>query len=153
MPYGKTICVTGSRLHTDRELIHAAIVANTPIACMINGDGHGDPGADALALEIAEELLMPTKRFPAEWSRYGNPIAAHKRNQAMIDEEPDLVLAFPLRGSRGTWDTVRRALMAKIPVQVWLRPPSSVQVPAYLYQERREREHFAIRWHTTHPDE
>lgn len=37
----------------------------------------------------------------------------------MLDEQsPTLVLAFPLEDSRGTWDMVRRAEAARVPVRV-----------------------------------
>lgn len=55
---------------------------------------------------------------PADWGRYGKA-AGGIRNQAMIDEtpRPDVVVAAPDPWSRGTWDCVRRAEAAGVPVR------------------------------------
>jgi hypothetical protein len=37
----------------------------------------------------------------------------------MLDDfEPDLVLAFPTKNSVGTWDMIRRARKAGVPVEI-----------------------------------
>jgi hypothetical protein len=55
----------------------------------------------------------------AEWDTFGRA-AGPIRNQSMIDMAPDLVLAFhnDMDHSRGTVDTVDRAIKAGINVEV-----------------------------------
>jgi hypothetical protein len=54
----------------------------------------------------------------ADWSSFGE-LAGPMRNQAMVDTGVDICLAFPLLGSRGTWDCVRRAQASGVPVIVY----------------------------------
>lgn len=64
-------------------------------------------GADILARKAAKELGIPVDPCPAEWNLYG--IAAGPiRNKKMIDQQPDLVLAFhsDITESRGTANTL-----------------------------------------------
>jgi hypothetical protein len=70
-------------------------------------------GADAMAGRWAGANGVSVTTFPADWNRYGRS-AGPRRNQAMVDSEPDLVVAFP--GGRGTADMVRRAEAAGIRV-------------------------------------
>ena len=49
--------------------------------------------------------------MPADWTKHGKA-AGPIRNQKMLDECPDLVVAFP--GGKGTADMVRRAMKAGI---------------------------------------
>lgn len=51
--------------------------------------------------------------FSARWDLYGKA-AGGIRNQQMVDESPELCLAFPGPKSVGTWDAVRRAKSADI---------------------------------------
>lgn len=70
------------------------------------------------------DRCVPECRHPQAWRRGRRycPAAGHRRNQEMVELGADLVLAFPLPGprtrSRGTWDCVRRAKAAGIPVEV-----------------------------------
>jgi len=76
-------------------------------------------GADRMSGRAARELGFRIVEFPADWATYGRaggPI----RNRVMLDQEPDLVIAFhvDLSQSRGTADTVREAERRGIPVRV-----------------------------------
>lgn len=75
----------------------------------------GATGADALAEEWARDRGKTVIVFPANWKKHGHR-AGPIRNQQMIDQKPDLVIAF--RGGRGTDDTVRRARLAGIEVDL-----------------------------------
>jgi DNA-binding MurR/RpiR family transcriptional regulator len=81
----------------------------------------GAAGVDAAAEMVALDMGYPVEVYRARWDTFGRA-AGPLRNQLMIETKPDLVLAFPLRGSsRGTMDTVRRAHEAGIAVEVvWL---------------------------------
>ena len=75
-------------------------------------------GADTLAGEVAERMGFKVVRFPADWNKYGKK-AGPLRNRQMLDEKPDLVLAFhpDLAKSKGTKDMVARAKAAGIVVR------------------------------------
>lgn len=81
-------------------------------------------GADRLSVLAALSLgIKDIRAYPAQWDIHGKS-AGHKRNQKMLDVEHlpadpfDVVLAFPLPDSIGTWDMVNRAKKAGIPVEV-----------------------------------
>lgn len=92
------------------------------------------PGADIIAGNVATQLGFDVESYPAKWERPCDqscyhpprmkngkpycPVAGHIRNQYMVDLGADVCLAFPMLGSRGTWDCVRRAKKAGIPVHV-----------------------------------
>ncbi|KKL09598.1 hypothetical protein LCGC14_2564270, partial [marine sediment metagenome] len=96
------------------EVIREEIVKLNP-SVIIEG---GARGADKIAREIAIELEIDVMEYPAEWDKYGEG-AGPIRNQQMLDEAyPNLVLAFPLPDSRGTWDMIRRARAAGIEVKI-----------------------------------
>ncbi len=69
----------------------------------------GARGADAFAVSLAKGWEHPYKVYSADWEKHGKR-AGPIRNQQMLDEgKPDLVVAFPTKTSRGTWDMVNRA--------------------------------------------
>lgn len=74
-------------------------------------------GADKMADEIAKRLGFKVKAYPADWKRYGKA-AGIIRNNEMLDEEPDKVLAFQLDESRGTQHTINEARKRGIKVKV-----------------------------------
>lgn len=77
--------------------------------------GH-EQSADMLANSAASQLGFHVQRFPADWSRGRR--AGPERNRRMLDQQPDLVLAFQRNGSRGTQDTIDEARRRGIPVEV-----------------------------------
>lgn len=107
---------------------------------MVVVHGKCPTGADEIADMwcIRAELILgyqvTVERYPADWQRtcdgrctharrFKNgkpwcPSAGPLRNQYMVNLGADECLAFPLPGSRGTWDCVRRARAAGIPVVI-----------------------------------
>jgi hypothetical protein len=76
-------------------------------------------GADLLADEWGLINWVKIEGYPADWKKY-KKAAGPIRNQQMLDEgKPDLVVAFPTKNSRGTWDMVRRAEKAGVPVLIY----------------------------------
>ena len=108
------VIVTGSRNWTNTHAVGAELVILPPWSIVVHG---GARGADECAEREAVKEGLRTEVFEADWKRYGKAAGAI-RNQAMVDAGADLVLAFPLEGSRGTWDCVRRAEAAGIPVRI-----------------------------------
>lgn len=79
----------------------------------------GAKGADSLAKKAAIECDLEYKEFKANWKEYGRA-AGPKRNQQMLEEKPDLVIAFHpnIDESKGSKDMVRRATKAGIDVSI-----------------------------------
>lgn len=110
------VIVCGGRDYTDWDAGFAAldrIHADTPIEFVFHGNARG---ADSIASAWASHPSRPRVRncpCPAEWAKHGKA-AGPKRNQAMLGNHIDLVIAFP--GGAGTADMVRRARKAGVPV-------------------------------------
>lgn len=111
------VLITGSRNWRNYQVIKDAI-ANSGCDVVIEGEASG---ADSLAREVANELGLQVRKYPAKWALYGRA-AGPKRNQEMLDKEHTkddpikVCLAFPMRGSKGTYDMIRRAEKAGIKV-------------------------------------
>lgn len=113
------VLVTGSRSYANYTRMKEEIV-NSGADIIIHG---GAKGADSLAGEVATQRGLVCRVYQAQWDKFGKA-AGSKRNQEMLDKEHtkdepvDLVLAFPVEGSIGTLDMMRRAERAGIPVKV-----------------------------------
>lgn len=77
----------------------------------------GARGADRMAAKYAYALGFKVRVFKADWDRFGR-VAGFLRNQAMLDEKPDLVIAFWDGKSRGTQDTIYRARSMGLPLEI-----------------------------------
>jgi hypothetical protein len=109
------VLVCGSRDWTDEETIAARLadLAGEQWTVM-----HGAArGADTIAAYVAVLYGFDVKAYPADWERHGRA-AGVLRNLQMLEEEPGLVLAFQLDGSRGTQHTIDEARKRGIPVEV-----------------------------------
>lgn len=125
------VIVTGSRDWNDFEVLrtwidHIGWMHDTPFSVILHGAANG---VDQLAERYARERNIPVISFPADWSLLGNK-AGPIRNQQMVDwavkraslatnEVKIICIAFPLPGSKGTWDCVRRCERAIIKTYVW----------------------------------
>lgn len=112
--------ITGTRDPDDtiRTLVKFALGWTTylnpketdPAITLFQGEARG---VDLWAKELWQGWGYPTKDFKADWNKYGNA-AGGKRNQKMVDDAPELCLAFPGPESIGTWDAVRRAKQSNV---------------------------------------
>jgi hypothetical protein len=75
-------------------------------------------GVDTVAQFWAVGTGVPVERHAAAWNDLGGR-AGPLRNQAMVDLGASVCLAFPRRRSVGTWDCIRRAATAGIPVRIY----------------------------------
>jgi len=114
------ILATGSRTYTDLKMVaktlhryrevrgkpEEAIERSQETPTLLHG---GADGADKLAEKVARHLGWNIDRRPAEWDRYGKR-AGFVRNLKMLDEEPDLVLAFWDGRSKGTAHCIAQAV-------------------------------------------
>lgn len=109
------VLVCGSRDWPDPDMIRARLNL-FPFRCeIIHG---GARGADHWAGVFANALGHEERVFPADWRGKGKR-AGYLRNLAMLDQQPDLVLAFQRNGSRGTQHTIDEARRRGIPVEVF----------------------------------
>ena len=114
------IVCTGSRGWTDKATIDRRFRAlpQSGGTHIIVGEARG---ADQLvALEALRRGFTLTV-VEADWEQYGKR-AGPKRNRAMLDMEPDLVLAFWRDKSPGTWDTIREAARRGLALEIHWRP-------------------------------
>lgn len=86
------VLVCGSRNWTDKQRVFDALDKLMPgITCVVSG---GCRGADAAAMDWAEEKKIDLRVYPADWASHGLS-AGPRRNQQMLSvERPDIVLAF-----------------------------------------------------------
>lgn len=125
------ILITGSR-HLDvpgADMVRAVLTgvmleidkwAARPEVVIVHGGAAGvDTAAAMWALSMVSLGVMGESNC-ADWSRGRG--AGPARNAAMVALGAHLCLAFPRRDSVGTWDCVRKAATAGIPVRVWPLP-------------------------------
>ena len=98
----KTVIITGSRDHTNKELIWKTLDELNPTHIV-----HGNAkGADKIAENWAKKNCIPYTRVPADWDTLG-PAAGPIRNIKMLMMFPEgIVCGFPLEGSVGTWHCI-----------------------------------------------
>lgn len=78
---------------------------------------------------VAEEWALETERAdhePHPADRVAGTFLGPQRNSYMVNLGAQLCLAFPTRGSRGTWDCLRKAVDAGIPSRLY---PLHILVP------------------------
>lgn len=109
------ILACGSRSWTDRALIAKILTEYPKDSLLIHGAAGG---ADRIAAEEAYKLGMTIKPFPADWSRGRS--AGYVRNLQMLDERPDVVLAFWDGSSKGSFHTISMAKKRGILTRVFL---------------------------------
>lgn len=116
------VLVTGGRDFNNRGRVWkdlSRVMAKHPDMAIWSGQARG---ADQLAYDFACFFGLDFRGFAARWDRDGKSAGAI-RNNRMIAEKPDLVVAF--KGGKGTAHCVNAALKAGIPV--WNR--ASVDEP------------------------
>lgn len=113
------VLITGDRDWTDEFPIDAIIAGLLSLASpepliLLHGKARG---ADRLVDQWKSCAGVDVRPFPADWDRYGRS-AGPIRNRQMLNEEPDLVVAFhdDLDESKGTKDCVAEAARRGIPV-------------------------------------
>lgn len=107
------VLVCGSRDWFDKDKIKQELENLEKVTMLIHGACRG---VDILAAQVAKELNIEIKEFPANWKLYGLS-AGPKRNQQMLDEgKPDYVLAFhdDIKSSKGTKDMISRVIKSGI---------------------------------------
>lgn len=113
------VLITGDRDWTDDFPIDVIIAGLVSLAgpeplILLHGKARG---ADSLADQWKSCAGIDVRPFPADWDTYRRS-AGPIRNRQMLDEQPDLVIAFhdDLAISKGTKDCVEEAARRGIPV-------------------------------------
>jgi hypothetical protein len=108
----RKIVICGSRSWTNEEKIYRVLKEIRHPREIVHG---GAQGADTLAGRVAMGLGFVVTEMPADWTKWGKA-AGFKRNIAMLDLEPELVIAFWDGKSKGTRHTMQEAGLRGIPV-------------------------------------
>lgn len=108
------ILICGSRSWSDIHAIRMRLIALPPNSTIIHGAA---PGADTIAGWLAGDFGFTVHAFPADWKKHGKA-AGPIRNRQMLDEKPDLVLAYWDGTSIGTSDCITEARKRGIPVEI-----------------------------------
>ena len=113
--------IVGSRNYVDYESFKAHIVETlnkwditpTNIESVVSG---GARGADSLAERWAKENDISTTVFKPDWKTLGKK-AGILRNTDIVNGSSHII-AFPMKDSIGTWDSIRKSLKKGIPTKV-----------------------------------
>jgi hypothetical protein len=99
------VIVAGSRGITDLSVVREALErSGFEVTEVVSG---GARGVDRLGEELAREMGLPCRVFPAEWSSHGRS-AGVLRNRRMAEYADALVAVWDGR-SRGTANMIREA--------------------------------------------
>ncbi len=119
----KVLCC-GDRNWNNINIIMEHLMKFPADTIIIEGEARG---ADTISRMAAEFLGFKVQKFPADWEKYKslaingrkNP-AGPIRNRQMLDEKPDLVLAFhnDIGNSKGTKDCITEAKKRGIEVRL-----------------------------------
>lgn len=121
------IVVSGSRHINNYALLLQAIEES---GFMPSAIVHGNAsGVDALASRYAKQNSLQEIKFPADWSTHGKA-AGPRRNSEMIDyakKHNAYFIAIWDGKSRGTFDCLKKAYAAHLPIYVKCIPSPDVQ--------------------------
>lgn len=116
------ILVCGDRNYADSKELYDSLdwirgLYDYPNVVVIEGEARG---ADTLGREWAKERGFSVLEFPADWDKHGRA-AGPIRNKQMLEQEPDLVVAFhkDISSSKGTLNMITQANRANIPVMLF----------------------------------
>lgn len=105
------VIVCGGRNYSDQARVDNVLNTIDGIRHLFHGNARG---ADTLAGSWGNRQDgVSVHAVPAEWKKYGRK-AGPIRNQKMLGQSPDLVVAFP--GGKGTANMVQQAKAAGIEV-------------------------------------
>lgn len=105
------VIVTGSRDWRNVDVIDLELAQLPKGSVVVHGCASG---ADAIARSLAKSLGHEVEDHWPDYVNLSFAEANKARNQEMVDAGAELVLAFPTKRSRGTWDCVTRAGRAEI---------------------------------------
>ncbi len=103
-------CGTREHVPEFEKIIIEILKSLDPTDIIIHG---GCSGVDLMIDSCAKKLKFKIEEYRADWSlgRRAGPI----RNQIMLDSGIDICYAFPITGSKGTWDMINKVKKKNIP--------------------------------------
>lgn len=108
---GEKVAIVGSRDYPHLGIVRSYVKFLDRSTIVVTGGADGvDKAAEKTALDCGLTVIVHI----ADWRKYGNS-AGPIRNQAIVNDA-DRVVAFWDGSSRGTRDTIRKAMKAHIPV-------------------------------------
>lgn len=96
------VLIAGGRDFADRGMFYRTmdqLHEEHTFTLLIHGTARG---ADRIGGEWSEERGIDALACPADWKRYGQG-AGPKRNRQLLDEKPELLVAFPGGKAQPTW--------------------------------------------------
>ena len=124
------VVVCGSRKFNDPLVASATIVSRIKEIPRPSLVIHGNAAfSDKFASETAKRLGLAVMEYPADWDTHSDTCrcseragwcreAGFRRNLYMLDENPDLVIAFWNGTSTGTKHTITNARKRGLPLEV-----------------------------------
>jgi hypothetical protein len=109
------VLVCGDRHWEDQKMICSVLCElkkEYGITTVVQGAAQG---ADMAAVLAAQKLKLAVRTFAPLWAQYG-PAAGPIRNRQMLNDEPDLVVAFhdSLKDSKGTRNMCQLAVLGGV---------------------------------------
>lgn len=112
------LAIVGSRNMADEEMftaiVDAWIVKHGRPDAIVSG---GATGADTLARLYAQKHHIQLIEYLPDWKKYKRA-AGIIRNTKII-EDANYVLAFPSQSGKGTQDSIKKAELRNIPVEIY----------------------------------
>jgi len=99
--------VVGSRQFDDYGFVKGKILESFDVKEISGIVSGGAIGVDTLGERFADEYGLSKNISKPDWKKHGKG-AAFIRNQEIVDNS-DCLIAFPIKESGGTWDTICRA--------------------------------------------
>lgn len=135
-----TIAVVGSREACDYDFVEAKllrkiehfITGGFKIAGFVSGEA---PGIDAMTIDFCAKHGYQYQGIPANWDRDGKA-AGFIRNDEIVGAA-DVVIAFWNRKSKGTKDSIEKALAARKVLQIYTLPEFPEGAQPYYPTTRR----------------
>ena len=111
------VLFTGSRRWDREEPVRKRLEELPAGSEVIHGAAKG---LDMMVHRLCIEMNIKVHAFPAQWKKHGKA-AGPIRDRQMLDEFPDLVIAFHenLSKSKGTIDTINEAKRRNIEVEIY----------------------------------
>lgn len=113
------VLVCGGRDYQDGQAMYRVLDAAhnaNPIEVLIHGAARG---ADTIADDWARSRLVRIESYKitkADWALHGKAAGPIRNRAMLVGGKPDLVIAFPTKRSKGTFDMIRQANAAGVPV-------------------------------------
>lgn len=122
------IAVVGSRNYQDLRSVVSYVKSLNNTSIIVSG---GANGPDSIAVKVANKYKLQTLVFLPDWDKYGRS-AGIIRNTKIVDA-CDMLVAFWDLTSRGTADSIKKALDRNKPVTIFTIVSEDVKINPMSY--------------------